>query len=272
MSRSRTWCYTTFQEYEPNVQLSDIIYQLHQLEQCPNSGKPHWQGCIRFNNARQLGGVKQYLEDPTAHCEITKNEQLAIAYCQKEETRLQPPILYGTLPITREPNWWQNLSDAELWKQYPDFMLRHHGGVSAYRRTIRRESICRNKPTVYLFYGPPGTGKSMGARIMGGNDYYAKPSGQWWDGYNKHSTVIFDDFYGSEQYGDILRWCSELPINVPIKGSMVPLTAEKFIFTTNAKPRDIWKSIPDKTAFWRRVTTLMRCEINGWFFENKDNI
>lgn len=272
MDKTRVWCYTCFTEEEPNVDTQSIIYQIHQLEQCPDTGKPHWQGIVRFTSPRYFNGVKKYLGDPTAHIEKTRNEQQSIAYCTKTETQLEPPKIYGTIPIVREPGWWQNLSDAELWQSDPTFMLRHHGGVTAYRRTVRRQSISRHTPTVWILYGPPGTGKSHGARVIGGHDYYAKPSGPWWDGYNGHNTVIFDDFYGSESYGDILRWCSELAINVPIKGSMVALTTERFIFTTNAKPTDIWRNIPDKRAFWRRVTRLIRCELHGWFFENKDNI
>lgn len=271
-TRSRVWTYTSFQQYEPLVELGTISYQLHQLEQCPNSGRPHWQGTVRFKHPREPNGVKQYLGDPSAHVEVCGDEQASIEYCRKSDSRLESPRIYGSLPNNKSPNWWQDLSDAELWEQHPTFMLRHYNGVAAYRRATRRVSVERPKPRVWIFFGAPGTGKSTAARALGNNNYYAKPSGNWWDGYTSQSTVIFDDFTGGEQYGDVLRWCSELPIFVPIKNSMVPLAATQFIFTTNLYPTRLWANISDKSAFWRRVTFIIECFLDRFEFIDKNNI
>nr|WAE43200.1 MAG: replication associated protein [Cressdnaviricota sp.] len=251
MSRSRLWTYTSFADTEPLNDNDVCIYQLHQREECPDTGRKHWQGMVRFRNPRMLKGVQRYLGDPTAHCEICRNEKKSIAYCRKEESRVGSTIEYGHVAHSEE-NWWQDQSEHELWANHSEWMLRHHTAYKAYKRTLARANTERAKPQVRIYIGEPGTGKSYCARQHG--EYFAKASGPWWDGYTGQSIVIFDDFYGNEQYCDILRWCSELPIRVPIKGDTVPLQATTFIFTSNARPTMWWKNIIDKSAFIRRVT------------------
>ncbi|UDN67461.1 replication-associated protein [robinz virus RP_334] len=259
MSRSRTWCYTSFKESEPFVDLNQISYQIHQLEICESTGRPHWQGLVSFTNARSFSSVPVYLQDPAAHVEFCKNTPAAIAYCQKDDTRVDGPFAYGTLPSAEPDNWWQTLTDLELWTRHSSWMLRHHNGVAAFRRTIKRVYNERPTPKVVLLFGCPGSGKSRGARLLGGTELYPKPVGPWWDGYLGHRVVLWDDFYSSELYSDLLRWLSELPISVPVKGAFTPLEATTFIFTSNSHPREWYPNVSDKTALWRRVTHIYEC-------------
>ncbi|AMH87756.1 replication-associated protein [Pacific flying fox faeces associated circular DNA virus-10] len=259
MSRVRVWVWTSFKD---SLDLNDggIEYSVYQQEQCPTTGRLHWQGVTRFKNARQLGGVKRWLGDPQAHCEPCKKEHEAIKYCQKEETRIGQATILGHIQETLEPGWWQKLTINQLWEQHPEWMLKHYNGVQAYRRSLNKSQTERQNIKVFVFYGTPGTGKSYSARQF--KPYFAKASGNWWDGYCGEETVIFDDFYGAnEKYTDILRWCSELPISVPIKGSMVPLEATTFIFTSNSHPSLWWPGLLDKSAFQRRVTRIYQCFI-----------
>ncbi|EZG42755.1 replicase [Gregarina niphandrodes] len=135
-------------------------------------------------------------------------------------------------------------------------MLRHHSAVTAYHRQVKKVSFARPKPEVSVLWGPPGTGKSHTARAVC-DDYYVKPDGQWWDGYQGQDVVIFDDFYGSEKYSDMLRWLSENPIKVPIKNSMTDLLATKFIITSNVEPNRWYPQIEDKSALMRRITQII---------------
>ncbi|EZG68429.1 putative replication associated protein, partial [Gregarina niphandrodes] len=69
--------------------------------------------------------------------------------------------------------------------------------------------------------------------------------------------VIFDDFYGTEKYCDMLRWLSENPIKVPIKGSMVDLLATKFIITSNVEPDRWYPHMENKQGLTRRITDII---------------
>ncbi|EZG72284.1 putative replicase [Gregarina niphandrodes] len=112
---------------------------------------------------------------------------------------------------------WQQLSIATLWEEEPEWMLKHHSAVSAYHKQFKKVTFVRPKPQVIVLWGPPGTGKSHTARSICDN-YYVKPTGNWWDGYFGQDLVIFDDFYGTEKYCDMLRWLSENPIKVKTFG------------------------------------------------------
>nr|WAE42627.1 MAG: replication associated protein [Cressdnaviricota sp.] len=250
MSRTRVWCFTSFAETEPNYDADTTVYQIYQREKCPETGREHWQGMVRFKHPRLRNGVKQYLGDPSTHLEPCRNEEQSKNYCQKLDTRIGEPHILGDME--QNDTWWQTLSDIDLWQNHSEWMLKHHSGVKAYRKAVFARETERPKPEVWIFIGEPGTGKSYTARQLG--PYFAKASGPWWDGYNGESNIIFDDFYGGEQYTDLLRWMSELPIRVPIKGDTVPLKATTFIFTSNQHPMFWYKNVPDKGAFRRRVT------------------
>ncbi|ANC51552.1 replication associated protein [Deer faeces associated circular DNA virus 1] len=267
--RSRTYCYTSFKESEPFVDINQIVFQIHQLEICETTGRPHWQGIVAFPNAKAPVGVKQYLCDTSAHIEYTKNIPASIAYCTKEETRVDGPFSYGTVPDLEPDNWWQQLSDVQLWTEHSKWMLRNYNGVAAFRKSIKCVYAPRATPTVILLFGETGSGKSRAARELAGDELYPKPMGAWWDGYRGHRVVLFDDFYGNEQYSDLLRWLSELPISVPYKGGFTPLLADRFFFTSNAHPRDWYPNIPDKSALWRRVTKIYECFLDRFLICDK---
>lgn len=159
-----------------------------------------------------------------------------------------------------EEAWdWRQISEQEAWRTHADWMLRHHNAFKAYNKACPRKIQIRNKPIVTVLWGPPGTGKSFKARSSY-PEYYVKPSGKWWDGYAGEEHIIFDDFYGSEQYCDLLRWLSENPIVVPVKGSMIELRADKFTFTSNQHPDKWYPNIPDTGALKRRITSIIHMD------------
>lgn len=252
--KCRNWCFTSYAEERPIFPAAK--YVISQREKCPTTGRLHWQGFVAFPNPRRMKSIKEMVGDETIHLEICRDAKASIQYCQKLETAIPGTVEeIGTPPVdVREPVWWQTIPIAELWEQEPEWMLRHYAGVNAYHKTKKTRQVCRPKPEVVILYGPPGTGKSTKARNC--EDFYVKPSGDFWEGYHGQKRVIFDDFYGGEKYSDILRWCSENPIRVPIKGSSIDLAATEFYFTSNVEYTKWWK-VDDLSAFERRVTDIV---------------
>lgn len=85
--RARNWTFTwnnyTAEDIDTVTQLKykRIVYQ----EEKGESGTPHLQGVIIFDNPRSFNSVKKML--PKCHLEIAKNIHAAINYCKKEDTR-----------------------------------------------------------------------------------------------------------------------------------------------------------------------------------------
>ena len=52
------------------------------------------------------------------------------------------------------------------------------------------------KTEVYWIYGASGSGKSRLIYELAQSDAYWKDDTKWWDGYDKHHTVVWDDFRG----------------------------------------------------------------------------
>ena len=86
-SSSRWFCFTMF-----NYSLEIIIWlqgidggYVFQEEICPDTGKEHLQGVVRFNSKKRLKTINK--EYPNMHWEVCKNNKKAIAYCSKADTR-----------------------------------------------------------------------------------------------------------------------------------------------------------------------------------------
>lgn len=56
------------------------------LEECPDTGRKHFQGAIRLNKQQRLSWFKSWL--PTAHLEIARSKEALVKYAMKEETAI----------------------------------------------------------------------------------------------------------------------------------------------------------------------------------------
>ena len=261
MSRSRNWIYTSYETDRP--QPPDTTQHVVQQELCPTTNRKHWQGVVTFRHAKTAKAAQKAI-GAGIHIERCVNLQKAIKYCQKKETSI-PGTQYKQTNEPEEENWWQGLTTQELWQNHSKWMLRHHNGVAAFQRAVQPQQHPRPTPKVIFLYGEPGTGKSWSARNTT-ETYFAKANGQWWDGYTNQETVIFDDFYGDEKLSDMLRWLSELPIRVPVKGSTVQLKATQFIITSNKHIQDMYKHTE---ALMRRITHIIFCTNDIFYIQKR---
>lgn len=77
-------------------------YLILQLEECPDSGRLHYQGYVQCKTKSRPTRVKSILKANHAHLEIRRGTpEQARDYCKKEESRVDGPWEYGEFKPSR---------------------------------------------------------------------------------------------------------------------------------------------------------------------------
>lgn len=222
------------------------------------SGTPHLQGFVLWKSRKTFVEAKSVL-GLRVHVETARTLHAAIKYCEKDGDFVE----FGTRPEARSHQAKHNLAElVDAYKQGGAKRAREvdevgwvtHG--TKIMRTIDREPCYRGDIEAIFVFGPPGCGKSRWAYENNSQAYYKIPQTKFWVGYTGQETVIIDDMCpGGVSLGNMLRWIDRYPCYVETKGGSIPLSAKKFIMTSNMTPRNIWKD-DDQIhidAFHRRV-------------------
>lgn len=98
-------------------------------------------------------------------------------------------------------------------------------------------------PKVIWLAGPTGCGKTRAAfeESMARGTVWSSPSStlQWFDGYDAHTTAIFDDFRASGvNFAYLLRVLDRHPMMVPVKGGYVNWIPSYIYITCPRMPVD----------------------------------
>jgi len=137
-------------------------------------------------------------------------------------------------------------SVGELWQDHFANMVRYGRSLVTYKR-IKTEPRSL-PPTVIVFWGPTGTGKSRTAMLLASyiagrpeNVYVApaaKSSGRYYDDYDGHSVIVYDEFYGgSMQWSVLLQVLDRYENLLPTHGGAGRQNvASTIIFTSNKHP------------------------------------
>lgn len=248
MASGRGWCYTLqVDDEKPNVPKFDektMSYMVCQLEKAPTTGRLHWQGYVHYKRAMKLANVKR--DYPRAHLEIALGSaQQNTEYCTKDETRVEGPYMYGSMPKqgkrTDAETFWQSLksgvTDYALCDEFPGLFMRWHKGIDKMRLVLEEEEAKQYRPmTVHLFWGKTRTGKTRAAREMYPNSFLMHPiSGQeWWDGYSGQREVVIDDYRCQWPLHRLLQVLDGHPLLLPIKGGFRWALFDTVVLTSNS--------------------------------------
>lgn len=283
---SRRWVYTlmTSQTTEPKEHWNPdlMAYLKVQVEKAPTTGQLHYQGCLIMKKATRMTGVKKALNAPTAHLEPAKAWDRAVAYCGKEETRVDGPWEYGKPTTQGQRKDIELLAEAvklgkrdrELADEYPVSYMRYYKGVQALR-SAQTPKTNRTNMRAAVFWGETGSGKTWSATEAWGDNYYTvfQPThpNPWFDGYQGEANVLFDDVgVGLLDCNFLKRLLDIYPVLVPVKGGSVAWLAETIVLTSNLH-MDRWypsATTEDMNALRRRVKQFhfptQRLEAQRW--------
>ncbi len=236
---------------------SKFRYVIFQEEKGEDETK-HYQGYCEFTTSLRLGSVKKIL--PRAHWEGRRGSQLdAIAYCQKEDTRVSGPYSAGVAgghqgKRTDVDNACEVLQSTRslraLAEEMPGTFVKFHRGFQRLLEVTVNPRAA--DPKCILLYGPTGTGKSHWAHQRFPDAYWKPPMSKWFDGYLDETTVIMDEYAGKMSKMSLvflLRLMDKYPLKVEVKGSSRDWLAETIVFTTNIHPY-LWYDWEGRKSQW----------------------
>jgi len=294
--RSKYWCWTDFAvgQGHPPIDASRCDYAIWQREKAPSTEAEHFQGYIALRTATGLKGVQTVL-GRRMHCAIAKGTvEQCIAYCSKEETRVDGPWEYGDQqqflaelgggglgPSNRGgvAGHQGKRTDIAMWAE----RCKHRGGlrscaddspgtfVKYYRgfERIRLEYISSRSPSdapdVRVYHGNSGSGKTRSVYDCWDiNEIYQKDGSKWWNGYDGQQVILLDDWAGSDEIPpvELLKILDRYPHRVQTKGGYVVLAKAIIVITTmihwsmwyNCSSAWMQQIVP----FERRVTSFVQ--------------
>lgn len=282
--QSKNWCFTLnnygSSDYERICGLggSDSLEYLVVGREVGESGTRHLQGFLVLKRKKTMGGVKTLLGSTTVHLEIARGSaQQASDYCKKEGDYYES----GSCPSVGQGRRTDLIRAAEavvsgrsldcIAAEFPVEYVKYYRGLGELRRKLLDKPRDFRTQCVW-FWGPTGTGKSFRAhdeanRLCGGSVYSAfDPSCKWFDGYDSHKGVIFDDFAGEAPIAVLLQLLDRYPRVVQVKGGAVQWRPRIVWFTSNFPPDRLYLSERQLPALLRRIDEISEIteENKGW--------
>lgn len=282
-TRHRAWVYTRYFDKHGETQFpleKSVAYLVEGYEICPTTGREHGQGYIRFRDGVTLNVVQSVLGDTTAslHVEPRKgSEQQCIRYCLKEGGRhleygvrgrqgnrsdLRVALEWIKFRVARGQYWDEiELSIAD---EFPVLFTMYERKFRKYAATMRRRSrsraLDRGAIDVTVYIGPPGTGKTRRA-VAENPEAFIHNGGKWFDGYDGHDVIIFDDFDPERiPIFTFMKYLDRYRNRFEVKGDFVENFASHYIITTNIEV-DNWYPCAHPTtvrALKRRIVRTVR--------------
>lgn len=236
------------------LETDDHIYLIYQKEK-GEQGTEHLQAFIYYKNPR-IFPKKKY---PRAHIEEAKNIKAAIAYCQKEDTRIEGPWEQGDMPeqgrrkdLEEVARDFLNTDIETFAENEPAAIVRYHKGL----KELKNISVYKHRtepPKVFWFWGETGCGKTRTAVENHPESHYIKDGTQWWDGYEQQEAIIIDDFDGKWPFRDLLRLLDRYQYQGQIKGGYVKINSP-YIYITSEFPPDMSYDGTQLEQIERRIT------------------
>ena len=275
--QGKHWCFTL------NNYTEDEVHALEALvEERPGinyivigvevgqEGTEHLQGFVSFEKKVSQSRAKKII-GRRAHLERAKGSPLQAAeYCKKDGKFVES----GTCPkgqgarsdlIEIAEKVKQGCSVRDIAQQHPGSFIRYSTGIARLFSFSPPER--QQPPAVWVFWGKTGSGKTRRVHeFVAREQLWIHPGDRWFDGYDRHPAVLFDDFCGSWfKLTYLLKLIDRYPFQVPIKGAYTWWVPKTIYFTSNIHPKDWYQNANDEhvNALMRRLNefgTIKECK------------
>lgn len=161
INRGTNWSVTAFngeadmlesiRKGETTYRLPEWVKELHGgLEECPTSGKVHFQGYLRCRDQQRLSKVKKFL--PTAHLEVATNKYALAQYAVKADTAV------GEKTVTENNTYVDSEKAMRMLAEQGDtnsFLPDDHKDIDTYDFWRRVNKILLDKPYLVGLFSKP---------------------------------------------------------------------------------------------------------------------
>lgn len=245
-------------QYQQVLDLNSV-YLIVAKEIAPETQTPHLQGYVYFKSKMSIKSLSKKL--PTAHIEFAKGT------AEQNRTYItKTPEFYerGVIPhagkrtdidsikqLVKTPGTTQK----QLFETATSYQSLKFGliGLSLYPSNELRDV------KVYWFHGKSGTGKTHAVyELTKADNPYWHSTCKWFQGYDAHKTVIFDDFRPNWfPYPYLLRLLDKYPMQVENKGASTYWTPLTIYITAPQSPQELYQDEKEDSAqLLRRITEI----------------
>lgn len=266
MSQGKYWCFTLNNPQIDSIPLAwECAYVVYQKEKAA-SGTLHLQGYVEFISRKKLETLKKLSQE--AHWEVRRGSQAeAIAYCQKEDTRVAGPWEKGVKSIPEQGKRSDLLtlkesieSGVPMTQVVSDnfVTMSHFYKFANYYRGLLKSNQRMTQTKALVYWGPPDVGKTTYVKQLAGSNAFwlrqPQSHGQlWWDGYDGNEAVVIDEFYGWISRTFMQRLIDHTPLMVDTKGGAVNFCAKIIYIISNNPPEEWWPKVGLGSAMHRRL-------------------
>jgi len=245
-----------------------------QFEQCPTTERIHAHLTITFSDPVTFLTLQKHFWPQYKANDYLQAYKIegAIKYCTKDDSRIAGPWEYGVMDAVGQGKRSDIKAACDMIKEavtegldcrramkraadaFPDTFVKYSRGLDDYVNIICDRDPSPSLEEVILCVGESGSGKSHFARAYCSTTYaraYVKNSNNYFDGYNNHEALFFDEFTGQMPYNP---WKNLVQLGAPneMEGGEARFTLAQskpggiafgsrvIIFATNKLPTRWW--------------------------------
>lgn len=264
-ARKRNWTFTAWEV--PKVNDARVRAIGWGEEECPTTGRKHYQGMIQFEKHVRFTAVKKLLP-PTTHIEPMRGTvEQSLAYCKKDG-QYHEEGEWKTTGQRVDVQWMRDQvvsgeqTCEELKREYPAEFTRCRHVLQDIEDAELRKKYRTEMTQGIWYWGPSGVGKSH--RAFEGFDpktcYVKNLADVWWDSYAGHEKIILNDFRGQLKYGELLELVDKWPHTLKRRGrEPTPCLAKLVVVTCSMPPERLYANVLKKEGIdqiLRRFTIM----------------
>lgn len=250
--------YNVSDEFKSLIKNMTVKYIVYGNEICPTTKKKHLQGYCELETRRTLKSIKKMFLSNELHVEKRKGTSTqASVYCKKDGDYFEKGIMSAPGKRNDLNSVKEQIKDGSNLREIIETASSFQSIRMAEKCLVYFEAKRNWQPEVYWYYGDTGTGKTRSAMEQCKDPWISSDSLKWFQGYDGHSDVIFDDFRGDFcKFHTLLRLLDRYPYQIECKGGSRQFLAKRIFITSPVHPNLIYNTMENQKQLTRRITEI----------------